>query len=121
MKKIGHLILPNAIQWTDRNAWSPVAMETARTLGGRLVTWTAPLDRGRPITLTAQLPSLWLPEESVVILRAMAAEAGAVFPLIWDEETYSVMFHHSGSPAVTFHAVRPGTGLYVGTIQLIEV
>ncbi|MBF0153627.1 MAG: hypothetical protein HQL64_07800 [Magnetococcales bacterium] len=50
MKRLGDLILPASLQWTDLWDWSPVAQEAGRTLGGAMVTWSQPLSGGRPVT-----------------------------------------------------------------------
>ncbi|ABK43850.1 putative transmembrane protein [Magnetococcus marinus MC-1] len=121
MKQLGDLTLPESIQWTDRRAWSPVAMETARTLGGTPVLWSQPLIKGRPITLEAADGVTWLDQSTVMAIEAMAAQSGVVFPLIWGAESYQVMFRHHEPPAIQFQPIWPHHDLYTGTIKLFEV
>ena len=121
MKKIGDLILPDSIQWTDRWDWSPVAMETARTLGGTPVIWSQPLFGGQPVTLEAQEDVTWLDLVTVEAIQTMAAQAGASFTLIWDDEEHAVMFRHDDPPALSFQPLWPHHHLFTGTIKLITV
>ena len=121
MKKLGDLILPESLQWTDRHDWSPVAQETARTLGGTPVIWTQPLSGGRPVTLEATEDVTWLDQATVDAIRAMAAQAGASFTLIWEAETYTVMFRHDDPPAVKFQPLWPHHHLFSGTLKLMTV
>ena len=121
MKKLGDLILPDSLQWTDRWDWSPVAMETARTLGGTPVVWSQPLSGGRPVTLEAQEDVTWLDLATVEAIRAMAAQAGASFNLIWEFEAHTVMFRHDDAPAVSFQPLWPHHDLFTGTLKLMTV
>ncbi|MBF0625848.1 MAG: hypothetical protein HQL82_13695 [Magnetococcales bacterium] len=121
MKKLGDLILPDSLQWTDRWAWSPVAMETARTLGGAPVVWSQLLAKGRPITLEAAEDVTWLDLATVEALEAMAAQTGAAFTLIWEGASRSVMFRHFEAPAISFQPIWPHHDLFTGTVRLMTV
>ena len=121
MKRLGDLILPDSLQWSDRWEWSPVAQETSRTLGGTVVTWSQTLSGGQPVTLEAEDGVTWLSQETVEALRAMAAQAGAVFQLEWDGETYTVLFRHHDPPAVSFKPIWPHHDLFTGTVRLMTV
>lgn len=121
MKKLGDLILPDSLLWTDLWDWSPVAMETARTLGGAPVVWSQPLLRGRPVTLEAQEEVTWLNRATVDAIRAMAAQSGASFILIWELEAHTVMFRHNDPPAVTFEPLWPHHDLFTATLKLMTV
>ena len=121
MKKLGDLILPDSIQWIDRFDWSPVAMETARTLGGTPVVWSQPLSGGQPITLEATEDVTWLDQATVDSICAMAAQSGASFILIWEAETHTVMFRHDDPPAVSFQPLWPHYFLFSGTLKLMTV
>ncbi|MBF0155496.1 MAG: hypothetical protein HQL64_17310, partial [Magnetococcales bacterium] len=107
MKQLGDLILPDSLQWTNRYAWAPVAVETARTLGGSQVVWSAPLVGGRPIDLEAADDVTWLSLGQVQTIYAMAVQPGGVFTLIWDDEEFQVMFRHQDPPAISFTPIRP--------------
>ena len=119
MKQLGDLVLPDSLQWTDRWEWSPVAMETARTLGGTQVTWSQSLTGGQPITLEATDDATWLTLEQVAAIRDMASQSGATFPLVWESETFDVIFRHHDPPAISFTPIRPHHHLYTGTIRLM--
>ena len=121
MKQLGDLMLPNSIQWTDRWEWSPVAQETARTLGGTAVFWSQPLSGGRPITLVAEDGTTWLSLQQVEAIADMAVQAGAVFTLEWEGDVIPVLFRHQDLPAIQFKAIWPNYHLFTGSIKLITV
>lgn len=121
MKKLGDLVLPESLQWKNQFSWAPVVQETARTLGGSNVVWASALSGGRPIDLEAAEDVTWLSLEVVRAIQAMAAQAGAVFTLVWDEDAYAVMFRHQDAPAVSLNPIYPHSQLFAGTIKLIEV
>ncbi|MBF0154588.1 MAG: hypothetical protein HQL64_12670 [Magnetococcales bacterium] len=121
MKRLGDLILPASLQWTDRWDWSPVAQEAGRTLGGAMVTWSQPLSGGRPVTLEAEEEVTWLSRAQVDAVIAMAMQAGAVFALEWDGETCNVMFRHHEPPATSFKSIRPHSHQFTGSIKLMQV
>ncbi|MEO5349733.1 MAG: hypothetical protein H7836_08815 [Magnetococcus sp. YQC-3] len=100
---------------------SPVAQETARTLGGTAVFWSQPLSGGRPVTLGAQDAVTWLNRGQVTALYAMASDAGGVFLLEWEDEVFHVMFRHQDYPATQFVPIFPHRSLYTGTIKLMTV
>jgi hypothetical protein len=119
MKQLGDLVLPDSLQWTDQWQWSPVGQETARTLGGTSVSWSQSLTGGQPITLEATDDCTWLTLDDAAALLAMAAQAGAVFPLIWEDQTFDVQFRHHDPPAVALHPIEPHAPKLVGTIKLM--
>jgi len=121
MKKLGDLVLPDAVEWTDKHAYSPVAQSAARTLGGGNVIYTQALTAGRPVTLEAREGVLWLSQAEVDAVMAMADQAGAQFALVWEAEQYTVMFRHHEPPAVGFTPIWPHHDKYFGTIKLITV
>lgn len=126
MKTLGALSLPDGgdrgtIEWTDRQAYQPVAGQASRTLGGGLVVYSQALSKGRPITLEARESVCWLSQAEVDAINAMAGQAGATFQLEWDGETHTVMFRHHEPPAAEFTPIWPHHDLYVGTIKLITV
>lgn len=121
MKRLDGLLLPQSIQWTDQWEWSPVAQETARTLGGTGVVWAQGLKGGRPITLEAQETVTWLNSAQVTTLYALASQAGGVFLLEWDDEQFNVMFRHQDYPATQFTPIFPHRSIYTGIIKLMTV
>ncbi|MBF0154538.1 MAG: hypothetical protein HQL64_12420 [Magnetococcales bacterium] len=121
MKQLGDLILPDSIQWTNRYAWAPVAVETVRTLGGSQVVWSAPLVGGRPIDLEAADDVTWLSLGQVQAIHAMAVQPGGVFTLTWEDEEFQLMFRHQDPPAISFTPIRPHSTLFNGMIKLMAV
>ena len=121
MKSLGGLILPDSLQWTDRWEWTPTAQEVARTLAGSLVVWSQQLIGGQPVTLAAEDAVTWLSLTQVETLSALASQAGATFTLIWDSETFTVMFRIHDPPVVAFKPLWPHHTLFTGTIKLIKV
>jgi len=121
MKQLGVLTLPESLQWTDRDAWSPVIQSTATTLGGGTAVFSQSRLDGRPITLEAEDQVTWLDRTTIDALKEMAVQAGAIFPLIWEGKTYSVMFRHHDAPAISFQPLWPHHDLFTGTIKLMEI
>ncbi len=121
MNKLGFLVLPDSMQWTDRYAWSPVVMGMELSLLGTPVVWSQSLSGGRPITLVAEKPVAWLDQAAVEAIAAMAGQAGSIFPLFWGDDLFSVMFRHHDPPAVSFQPVRVNSGLFVGTVKLMTI
>ncbi|MBF0424334.1 MAG: hypothetical protein HQL66_00735 [Magnetococcales bacterium] len=130
MKRLGDLILPDAIQWSDEHAWAPVTQEGVRTLGGSVAYWSTPLTGGRPITLEAHREVVWLTRAMVDALQAIAALPDAVFMLIWWDKSFQVRFRHQEPPAIDLRPCVPHNDRtpvptwndrYSGTVKLIEV
>jgi hypothetical protein len=119
MKQLGALMLPDSLQWVDRFTWAPVQQSAAHTLAGRLVYSVAPVTAGQPITLLADENSTWLELNTVQDLLTMAAQAGATFPLQWEEAVYLVLFRHHDPPALNLRPLWPHHDHYIGTIKLI--
>ena len=120
MKKLGDLILPDSLQWIDHDSWSPVIQQTATTLGGAMVVFSQVRIDGQPVTLEANDGITWLDQETVDALKTMAAQAGATFTLIWESESFTVLFRHHDPPAVSFKPLWPNHDLFTGTIKLIK-
>ncbi|MBF0631105.1 MAG: hypothetical protein HQL89_08995 [Magnetococcales bacterium] len=121
MKRLGDLDLPDSMEWKNRYDWAPVAQETGRTLGGNLLVWHAQLTGGRPIDLAAEGEVSWLSIEQVSTLYAMSTQPGGVFHLVWEGETFQVMFRHQDPPALSVTPILPHSGLFNGTLKLMQV
>lgn len=126
MKKLGDLVLPNQLIWTDKYEPAGVAQSVARTLGGNPVVFTASLKGGRNITLEANKGVCWLNADEVAAIKLMADSPGATYDLTWGEETMTVVFRHHEPPAVELTPLYPlmdeypkdGRSLFHGTIKL---
>ena len=121
MKQLGDLILPDALQWTDRDSFSPVIQAMATTLGGGTAVFSQTRIDGRPVTLEAEDGITWLDQETVDAIQTMAAQPGASFTLTWEDEAFTVMFRHHDPPAVSLNPLWPNHDLFIGTITLMEV
>lgn len=126
MISLNGIVLNHSMQWLERYQSAKVGQETRRTLAGRIAVLSAPQIEGRYITLQATEESGWLTKSVVDSLIALADVPGAVYPLIFDTETYAVMFRHNDAPAVDMvpliyrHAAQ-GTDYLIGQIKLITV
>ena len=120
-KQIGSLVLPDSMEWTNRYQWSPVAQSLARTLSGNQVIYSQPLNKGRPIILSAASGVTWLGLADVLALDAMAAIPDATYSLIWEAETFTVMFDQDQRGAIQFSPIWPHHDSHTGEIRLITV
>ena len=121
MKQLGTLTLPDSLQWSDRDSFSPVIQATATTLGGGTAVFSQTRIDGRPVTLEAEDGITWLDQDTVEAIQAMAAQAGASFTLTWESESFTVMFRHHDPPAVDLNPIWPSYDLFTGTIKLMEI
>lgn len=120
---IGGLTIPirGTMEWIDRFDWSPVAMESARTLGGTQVLWTQSQSKGQNITLEAGEAVGWFSLADIKLIQAMAAQPGATFSFDYHGEGHTVAFRHNDPPAISFQPLWPGYDLHTGTIKLVTV
>ncbi|MBF0182791.1 MAG: hypothetical protein HQM06_00175 [Magnetococcales bacterium] len=119
MKQLGELLLPESLQWVDRYAYAPVQQTMTHTLAGVTVCFHTALTTGQPVTLLAEENLTWLDEATVASLMAMAAQAGATFPLHWEGILLRVLFRHHDAPALNLRPLWPHHDHYIGTIKLI--
>lgn len=117
MKKLGTIILPDSMQWVDRYAVSPVAQTVVHTLAGTPVACSRK-EYGIPITLAAAGDTTWLDRETTELLAEMAAGVGAIYSLLWEEESYVVLFRHHEPPALSLTPLWPHHDQFIGTIKL---
>ncbi|MBF0213054.1 MAG: hypothetical protein HQM00_05740 [Magnetococcales bacterium] len=122
MKQLGTLVLPDSIQWIDRDEWSPVQQAALQTLSGRTVLFPRPTLKGRPITLVAVDGVTWLTDIEVAALLTMASQPGGTFSLIWESDPVrTVAFRHHTPPAASFQTIYPFSPQHVGEIKLTEI
>lgn len=93
--------LPGSLDWTDRNAWSPVAQAMTRGLTGKPIVQIAELNAGRPITLEGNEKRAWVPRAVADAVQAWADVGGKPMSLTLYGTTYPVMFRHHEVPAFT--------------------
>ncbi len=120
MKKLGTLVLPDSLQWIDRYTASPVVRTVVHTLAGTPVAFSRKVG-GVPVTLAATGDSTWLDQAATDLLAGMAAEADAVYTLVWEEASFVVVFRHDEPPALSMTPVWPHHDQFVGTIRLSRI
>lgn len=96
---ISTIELPGSLDWTDRNAWAPVAQTVTRGLTGGLIVQTATLVAGRPITLAGNERRAWVPRSVADAVQAWAEIGGKQMILALYGATYPVIFRHHDAPA----------------------
>ena len=124
MRQLGGIDLPSAAEWVDQDEWSPVSQTAVTTLGGEVVVFHQSITSGRPITIEFGDDgtwAVWINKTTRDEIKAIASQSGATFTLVWDTESYIVMFRHQDPPAVSFFPIWPNYDLFVGTIKLIQV
>lgn len=99
MITLGATVLNPHMVWEDKAAFSPVAQEVRRTLGGELAVFHSPLQAGRPITLVSLPDQGWLDKTQVDAVQAMADIPGGTYALTIGAESFTVMFRHQEAPA----------------------
>lgn len=114
------------LTWPDRDNYSPVAQQRARTVTGTQVVWSQEETLGRPITLVATNDQGWLTKAQKDAVIAMAQQAGATFALTIGVESFTVMFRHEEGDAVSFsplisRAVDLSEDYFTGQIKLFTV
>ncbi|MBF0380686.1 MAG: hypothetical protein HQL69_06695 [Magnetococcales bacterium] len=117
MKKLGNLTLPDSIQWIDRYKISPINQTVFHTLAGNPVVFSSKVT-GISMTLAAEGDTTWLDQDSVDQLKDMAAQQGAIYPLIWEEFSCNVIFRHHEPPAISLTPLWPNHNQFTGTIRL---
>lgn len=121
------LTLPDALNWVDEYAWSPVQQAKTYTTTGALLIEEGVMQAGRPITLEGQIEATWCTRAMVGTLHAWAATAGIVLTLTLRGLNHSVTFDHEkgalqGLP-VTFYADGSiaSDDWYVPTLRFLEL
>lgn len=123
---LGGVTLNQNIVWADKYSWSPVVQSQKRTLGGKLITVSAGVQKGRPITLTSLADQGWFTVAEVDAVQVLADAVGAVYSLVIGAETFNVMFMHDSPPAfqatpLIQRAVPDPDDYFLATIRLITV
>jgi hypothetical protein len=117
MKKLGSLILPDSIQWIDRNMTSPINQTALHTLAGTPVEFSSKVT-GVSVTLAAMGDTTRLDQYTADQLKQMAALEGSIYPLIWEELSCNVIFRHHEPPAISLISLWPHHNQFTGTIRL---
>lgn len=121
------LTLPDALNWSDEYAWSPVMQTTTKTTTGALIIEVATQQAGRPITLEGSDDSTWCTRAMVDTLRAWATTPGLILSLTLRGTERSVMFDHEraalqGLPVIFYAdgSISPDD-FYYPTLRFLEL
>ena len=120
MKRLGDLILPRALEWSDRLSAQAVSQSLRVTLAGQAVIAAKPL-AWRPVTLTARDGVAWFNTAQVQAVLGMAKVPAGAWLLDWEGEVLTVAFRHHESPAAVFTPLWPNAPRYTGEIKLIAI
>ncbi|MBF0358950.1 MAG: hypothetical protein HQL70_10110 [Magnetococcales bacterium] len=120
MKKLGNLILPDSLQWTDQYSLSPVTQTVAHTLAGTPVVFSRK-GSGLPITLAATGDTTWLDLTTTKLLAEMSEQVGVIYSLIWNDLNFNVIFRHHEPPAISLTPLWPHHDHFTGTIRLTQI
>ena len=123
---LGGVALSSAMIIQDRDSSYAVAQSVKRTLGGQLKVFFAQLSRGKPITIIATEDSGWINKATVDQLYDMANSAGAVYELLVNGVSRSVVFRHHEAPAfeaspLVYRNNQQAEDYYTCTIKLLTV
>lgn len=95
------LTLPDDLLRIDEHDWSPVHQAVTPTLTGALWIDVSSMQAGEPITLAGGQDYGLITRAEFAQLRALADVAGKVCSLTLRGSTYSVMWRHEDSPALS--------------------
>lgn len=126
MISLGGIELPDGsgetgrIDWIDQYAYSPVATDIKRTIGGQIHYAQVGLEAGQPITLEAAEGGCWLSQLQKDSLIELAAALG---PIVFshDGTGYLVIFDHSNGSAEFRRKRINSDEFWYGTIKLISI
>ena len=104
---LGGVTLNPNLLWVDRDNYSPVVQERARTVAGSQVLWTQAATDGRPITLAATADQGWFTKAQKDAVMALGQTVGSIHVLTIGLLTFSVMFYHDDGDAMTFVPLIP--------------
>ncbi|SMF96127.1 hypothetical protein SAMN02949497_3511 [Methylomagnum ishizawai] len=120
------ILLPDALVWTDELAWTAVAAQDARALGGAVVRQTSVKIAGRPITL-APPDGFWgaMLRADLLALRAWTDDPAKRMTLTFaDGDAYAVRWLYpdpiKANPLTGFSA-RAADEVWLPTLKFITV
>ncbi|MBF0610370.1 MAG: hypothetical protein G8345_04335 [Magnetococcales bacterium] len=116
MKQLADITLPDGMVWQNQFVSDYFQYQVERTLAGQVIFY--PQTPLRRVLLLAGEESVWLSGEAVAQLQNLLSQAGAVFPLVWGEQTFSAMFAHDAPPALEMKELWPGSDRFIGKIVL---
>lgn len=129
--RLGGLELNSSMNWADRFQSYQVAQTVSRTVGGKTVVFSAPLQAGRKVTLESTQEQGWLTLAMVTDLMVMSAAIGSSFLFECGDETGTletmlVIFRHNEPPALEISPIinRPAhetTDMFFGKIKLLTI
>lgn len=119
------LTLPDALDWSDEWAWTPVEQSSERSVTGALIVDVGVKQGGRAITLEGSEDAAWIRRGDLLTLQQWAALPGEVLTLHLRGVDRPVIFDHErgameASPIV-FFADPLDDDFYRVTLRFIEV
>jgi hypothetical protein len=121
------LTLPDALNWVDEYAWSPVVQAKTYTTTGALLIEEATKQAGRPVSLEGSEDKTWCTRAMVDTLRGWAATAGMVLTLTLRGVARQVVFDHErgalqGIPVFFYaDAAVEADDFYVPTLRFVQL
>ena len=121
------LTLPDALNWVDEFAWSPVQQSKAYTTTGALLIEEGTRQAGRPITLEGKVDATWATRADLALLHTWAATPGLQLTLRLRGVDHAVAFDHEkgalqGVPVMFYaDAAVADADWYVPTLRFIQL
>lgn len=121
------LTLPDALDWTDEFAWSPVQQSKTYTTTGALLIEESTKQAGRPITLKGEADSTWCTRATVLTLHDWASVPGTTLTLVLRGVSRTVAFDHERGALEGFPVLFYADGsidnadYYVPTLRFLEL
>lgn len=123
---LGGVALSGALVISDRGESFAVAQAIKRTLAGGLKVYFASLQKGQNVTLVADESQGWITGAMNTALYDMAMSAGAVYELLVNGASRSVIFRHHEPPAyvsapLVYRNNQQAEDYFTCTIKLLTV
>ena len=100
--------LPDDLLWVNEFDWNPVEQTTERSLTGALLVQEQSLKHGRPIELSGNDESGWVPRSTVEALLQVSQTPNKVMTLtLSDNRTFPVIFDRSNGSPIQARQVLP--------------
>lgn len=117
---------PTGTRWVDE-FWTPVVQGAERSIDGALILDIQTSTGGQPLTFQSSGDdSGWLRKADVDVLTLWGRDPSKVLTVVWDANTWTVMFRHYDAPAfepapVTDYDDPESTDPYTFSLRLVEV
>lgn len=92
------------LEWVDEYQWSPIAGESAYSLGGRMIVHESAVLTGRPLTLSGD--PTWLPRSTIEQLRAMDLPGAVLTVTVADGRQFLCGWRRDDGPPISAESVQ---------------